>query len=176
VAVACATLGERLPDSTVKRVRPELLHLTAAFLGEVPEAAVRAASEAVEESGHRTRQFVARLGDVGAFPNERRPRAVWVGLAAGAPEFELAARCVREALAARALSYDDVAPLAHITIARVRDRVSSIERSRVAEALAALHGAVPAIEFRVAELHLFQSRLSPKGPSYESLVRVTLSD
>lgn len=150
------------------------MHLTAAFMGEVDESRVAPAADAVRDAAMATGEFAARLGEIGAFPSARRPRAIWVGLAEGGAEYSGATRRVREALSARGLPFDDAAPLAHITIARVRERISTAERKAVADAVGALRGTVPSSAFRVSELHLFRSTLSPKGPKYDSLARESL--
>src|SRR5438552_2020131 len=62
--------------------RPDGRHLTLKFLGEVGDDRVRMVEDALEPAGGGG-VFDASLGDVGAFPNVRRPRVLWVGLGAG---------------------------------------------------------------------------------------------
>lgn len=150
------------------------MHLTLAFLGEVPEPTLEAARAAVAAAADQIGPFRALLGRAGAFPNERRPRVVWVGLDAGAEEVGAAALRVRAALAERRVPFDDADALAHITIGRVRERAGPEERLAVADAFRSLREAVPALAFEIAALHLVQSVLSKRGPTYASIAEARL--
>lgn len=148
------------------------MHLTLAFIGWIDHA--DEASAALADAARALRPFAARLGAAGAFPNERRPRVVWVGLAEGAEEVREAAARVRSALAERSVPFDDAPAAAHVTIARLRDRATAVERGAVGAALAALRETVPALAFTVTEAHLFESTLSPRGPTYTTVARAAL--
>ena len=65
-----ATEGLRL-------VRPELVHVTLKFLGDVPEAKVKRVKEAL--AAIKLAPFTARVAGMGAFPG-RSVRVVWLGL------------------------------------------------------------------------------------------------
>ena len=150
------------------------MHLTLAFIGEVPTPTVEAARDAVASAAAQIAPFRALLGRAGAFPNERRPRVLWVGLGAGAEEVAAAAERVRAALAVRRVRYEEAPAIAHITIGRVRERAGPEEREAVAGAFQSLRDAVPALAFDITALHLMRSVLSPKGPTYTSLAGAPL--
>ncbi|MEO6877443.1 MAG: RNA 2',3'-cyclic phosphodiesterase, partial [Gemmatimonadaceae bacterium] len=57
------------------------LHLTIKFLGEQPEERCPEIVEAVARVAGQHREFGMEVGGVGAFPNFRRARVVWVGVA-----------------------------------------------------------------------------------------------
>lgn len=173
IARACAAIGARLPPAELKRVGPELMHLTLAFIGHVPEGRVADARSALETLGG-SGAVEARLGALGAFPSSRRPRVVWVGLAEGAEAVRDRALRVREALGTRGVPFDDAPPVAHVTIARLRDAATAVERVALGQAVKREGDAVPARSFRIEEAALFESRLSPKGPTYVALARVPL--
>lgn len=173
VADACARLGQGLPERATKRVRPELMHLTLAFIGWVQDPVADAARAAVAEAAAGIHAFRARLGTAGAFPSERRPRVVWVGLGEGADAVRAAAGGVRAALSARAVPFDDAPPVAHVTIARVRGTATPDERRSVATAVVSL-GHVPQLAFDVTDLHLMRSVLSPRGPTYTGVASAPL--
>lgn len=175
VAEACAALGARLPDSAMKRVRPELMHLTLAFIGEVPDGTAEAAARAIAEAATRITVFGARLGRAGAFPSERAPRVVWVGLAEGEPQVRQAALVVRAELTKRSVPYDDAPPVGHVTVARLRERVTPQERAALRDAFAAHGGDIPPLDFAVVEAHLVRSVLARSGPTYTTIARAVLS-
>lgn len=62
-------------------VRPESLHVTLKFIGEVPDAEVARILASLREV--RSGQFDISFRDVGFFPNPRNPRVFWVGVAGG---------------------------------------------------------------------------------------------
>ena len=79
---------------------------------------------------------------------------------------------VRAALVTAQVPFDDAPPVAHLTVARVRDDVTAQDRRALAEALRA--ATIRPFAFRIDEARLYESRLSPKGPAYRPLARVAL--
>lgn len=144
-------------------VRPEALHVTLRFLGEIdaPEAGplARRASQEVAP----LRPFALHLGPAELFPSARRPRVVALGLEPAAPLVELAA-AVECAVVAEGFPAEERPFRAHLTLGRVRDR-----RFPTVAAFA-----VPAAELAVEEVVLFRSELSPAGSRYTPLERVRL--
>ena len=58
---------------------PEKMHVTVAFLGSTPESNLTAIKQALHEVSAACRPFKLDFERLGAFPNERRPRVVWIG-------------------------------------------------------------------------------------------------
>ena len=81
-----ATLQETLAKTgaEVNWVTPESMHVTLLFLGEVDDRELHAVCRAVKEVAVREPPFTLRVSGVGAFPNARRPKVVWAGIADGA--------------------------------------------------------------------------------------------
>src|SRR3954453_8578132 len=59
---------------------PEMFHVPLAFLGDVPDADVNAVCQAVAGASQDCKPFTLNLQSLGAFPDPKRPRVVWVGL------------------------------------------------------------------------------------------------
>src|SRR5438105_7084908 len=112
----------QLPDDVKQRLRTvaprvEHLHFTLAFLGEterVDDAA--AAGEAVRELA----AFELAIGGAGAFPSPARPRVLWLGAMAGAPQLCAVADKLRGALRERDFPLEDRPFTPHLTLARVK--------------------------------------------------------
>jgi 2'-5' RNA ligase len=149
------------------------MHLTLAFMGNLERAAAADAGAAVEEAAGALSSFRAGLGRVGAFPDLRHPRVVWVGLEEGAAEVEHVATEIRSALSGRGIGFDPKPAIAHITIAQVRDRVGPADRRALGALIAALEP-IREVDFMVEEAQLVQSTLTPRGPVYAVLRRVAL--
>ena len=146
-------------------VAEDRLHLTLKFLDEQPEAMVAPLRATMEEIASRHWPVPMRLGGVGAFPNLRRPRVVWVGIAP-APKLELLQHDVEEGCAALGLEVEGKPFRPHLTIGRLR---GSEDGERVRE----LARTARSIRFRadtlVSSIQLVHSTLTPAGPRYERL-------
>jgi 2'-5' RNA ligase len=67
----------------VKWVRPQNMHLTLLFLGEVEQLEVVSVCRLVQERARRHGPFTLTVEGVGAFPNTRRPKILWTGFTEG---------------------------------------------------------------------------------------------
>lgn len=151
-------LAGRTPRGAVRWVRPEQIHLTLRFLGDTPTSKVAAIGAVMDALATDTAPLALRLDGVGCFPNARRPRVIWVGLAGDeAPLAEL-----RGALDARLAGLgfppDDKPFRAHLTLGRVRDdrAVQGVEWA----------ADVPPLAVPVTAIYLIESQLRPEGPIY----------
>jgi len=148
----------------LKLVRPENLHTTIAFLGDVPDDATSRLSGALDEAVKGTPPLAMRLRGVGAFPSAKRARVVWCGVADPAPLAALAARA-RERLAAAGFAGDEKDFRAHVTLARSTQDAPDEATYRFLEQ----HGRDELGEWRLEDVRLFQSVLGPHGPTYTVL-------
>ncbi len=144
-------------------VRPEALHLTLRFFGEVPVEGVESLGAALAEALAGLPAFALALRGCGVFPERGRPRILWVGLASPPKAlFELQSRA--EACA-RALGF---APEKrrfepHLTVARFRERER--DPGSLLQAFRDRDFGVSA----VTEAILFESELSSSGARYRRL-------
>ncbi|HXE74096.1 MAG TPA: RNA 2',3'-cyclic phosphodiesterase [Candidatus Xenobia bacterium] len=149
----------------VRWARAEGMHLTLKFIGEVSEgklAAIRQALAAVRSPQPVEMNFRG----LGYFPNQRRPRVLWVGIDASANLTELVAQ-METALEPLGIERENRAFVPHLTLGRFK---SDRRLARLQEEIAAL----PTSEFghvETGEFFLFQSKLSPKGAEYTKLER-----
>jgi 2'-5' RNA ligase len=123
---------------------PQKYHITLAFLGNVPLDRI-APVEAVVDSLSGMPAFRIVLDRLGAFPQERRPRVVFIGARERHVAFANLSKYIREAYASLGFKLDDD-PVAHVTIARLKAPVRSLPLVEV-----------PPIEVRVAQISLFAS-------------------
>lgn len=145
--------------------RPEGFHVTLRFLGPTPEERVPALAAAVREATAGIEPFTLALGALGAFPDARRPRVVFVGVEPAEPVAALAAAVERGVVAAGFAP--EARPFhAHLTLGRVRE-----QRRRVRLPAGARAEAAP---FPVDSLVLFRSDLGEGGSTYTPLERIAL--
>jgi 2'-5' RNA ligase len=151
----------RGPGDSVSWVKPENLHYTLRFLGELGEDGARRAGEAAGEAAARSAAFGAALGGLGAFPNARRARVLWAGMTEGAVALETLARDLDAGLARRGFERPDHPFSAHLTLGRVREP----GRDWSPVLAAAAEAAAPA-NFVVDRLCVVESKLDPRGSIY----------
>ena len=157
----------------IRPVKPENMHLTVRFFGSVSAPQVESLIAAVRRSARSIRPFTLTLGGVGAYPSVMNARVFWVGLDDGIAPLRDARSRVDDALAQAAFERDLRKFSPHVTIARIRDRASRVERRKAAESLLAakLGSALP---IPVERISLMRSVLLPSGPEYSALAEIPL--
>ena len=97
----------------------EKWHATLAFLGPVDEARRDAVSGAVAAAAQSCDAFDLTLDTVGAFPDTRRPKVVWVGSSTPQAGFAKCAEAVRAQLSGIGFEFEfDAVP--HVTVCRLK--------------------------------------------------------
>ena len=171
---AMAALRERVVralgrERSVKTVDPAHMHLTLAFLGEIAEPAVAPIADALSASIDM-RPFAATFHGLGVFPLRGAPRVLWLGLMEGAEQVVEVQRLVADRLEGLGVPVERRTFHPHLTLARWRDsRPADRERALAADPRA------PIAQTAVDHVTLYQSRLSPAGPTYRALARATLT-
>lgn len=164
---ALETAGVRL-----KWIKPENLHFTLRFLGEIPSAQVTRVRAATREAAGVVQSFRITLESVGAFPSVRRPQVLWVGVSEGREHLESLAARLDEHLARQRFPPEGRRFQPHLTLARIRDERNWGELPR---ALERFRDSSPGSQV-VRTLTVYESRLSPSGATYEALEEVPLGN
>ena len=156
----------RLGLDRLRWVRPEGIHLTLKFLGDVEASRVEEITAALSSA---VAPFELRLwpAAVGSFGGPRL-RVVWVGLEGGVEELAALAGRVEAALEPLGFPRERRPFAAHLTLARVPDDVPSAERRQIASLIERYRPpSLPAATMRQASL--IRSHLGPRGARYERL-------
>ncbi len=151
------------PDA--RWTRPDGIHLTLKFLGEISDEQVAQVKEALEEI-RSFEPFTVRAKGFGFFPDARRPRVFWAGLDAAPELAQLAAR-VDSAMATLGFAPENRAFSPHLTLGRFKDPRPQPKL----QALIAEQGEGALGEFAVSEFYLWESKLSPQGAQYRKVAR-----
>lgn len=141
------------------------LHLTLKFLGEQPDDAAERVARALDDVAARHREFPVSVGEIGAFPNFRRARVVWMGVERE-PRLELLQHDVEVACADIGYEVEGRAFRPHLTLARVRETTPESERRALARAGRRVAFAEDA---PVRSIDLMRSVRSGAGSLYELL-------
>jgi 2'-5' RNA ligase len=164
-ALAAAQQRMRSVAPEARWTRPEGIHLTLKFLGEISDAQTKQVVEALTML-QAFDPFSVEVKEFGFFPHERRPRVFWAGLAAPPALQELAAR-VESQLEKRGFAREERAFTPHLTLARFQ-----VPRPQPALVTAVGEWANPSLgSFEASEFFLFESKLSPSGAQYRKVMR-----
>jgi RNA 2',3'-cyclic 3'-phosphodiesterase len=150
----------------VRWARPENVHLTLKFLGDVSGEDLDGVAEALEQVRVRHEPFEAELSGFGAFPSARRARILWAGIGAGSEPLRDLARDVEVSLEPLGFEREDRAYVPHLTLGRARGRPVSLESVEKS----------PPRGFRVRNIELVESALGGAGSTYSTLATYLLSE
>jgi len=168
VRQAMAVVQNRLKycvSGAISWVRPEGIHLTLKFFGNIAETDIDRISAAVEPVAARFAPLDLQVRRVGLFPDSRRPRVIWLGLEGDVSALKALQEEADRELERYGFSREDRPFRAHLTLARIKsprgltglDRI--MKKSEVYEAG----------RFRAEGLTLFRSDLTPQGAIYSKL-------
>ena len=154
-------------------VKAEGVHLTLKFLGNVSEEHLDPIVAAMEQAAEHVAPFSLHIQDAGAFPNMGSPRVLWAGVHGEVePLLQLQAR-LDETLAPRGFPAETRPFSPHLTLARVRGRLSPTEHQQLAEAMALARG-ITGADVPVRWLSLMESTLTPLGAVYARRAQLPL--
>jgi 2'-5' RNA ligase len=147
-------------------VEARSLHLTLHFLGEIDEARLPVLRDALAPA---IGLDVPRIGLAGwgVFPPRGPARVIWIGVTAGAGTLASAHAVLGERLRSAGLTPDARPFAAHLTVGRVKVPLG-LHWNR----LTAAAPSSPVAEWPLRACTLFQSHLSPAGPTYRALLSI----
>lgn len=168
--LARATEGLRASAPSLSWVGEARIHLTLKFLDEQPPEMVERLQDMLAVVTTRHRELLMKVDGIGAFPNFRRARVVWIGVNAD-PRLELLHHDLEVACETLGFELDGRPFRPHVTLARVRHPLDE-------PAARALARAAKAVDFRAEfiarSIDLMRSELSSSGSSYTTLVSAPL--
>jgi 2'-5' RNA ligase len=173
VRAAATTLQKELAQTgaQVKWVEPHNLHLTLAFLGDMPDRSLADLFAAVGRVAKPEPPFTMTVAGVGAFPTPRRPKIVWAGVTSGVEELARLHANLEDPLIDLGLyRREDRGYTPHLTLGRVSGEESGAMLSPLLPKLADWSGGATS----VAEIVIFGSELRRDGPVYTVLGRCPL--
>jgi len=172
IAAGVRKIQGRLRDRAagVSWVRPEGIHLTLRFLGDVDPGRVEGIASRAEECVKAIAPFFIGIRGCGGFPNPRNPRVIWIGVEDPAGLLKEIQAKVEQGMEEMGFTREARAYTPHLTIGRLR---SGKGKGEVAQALEAMKGCdLGTMEVR--EICLFRSQLKPTGAEYTKLKVIPL--
>lgn len=161
-------------DSRVKWVETNNLHLTLKFLGDIPEDNLPLYYQALERGASDFSPFKVTFQGLGAFPNLKRPRVLWMGVREGKEKLSALSKSISSSLVQaslleeKELKSNRFSP--HLTLGRVRSQKNLED---IMEILKDKQNILVGT-MEINQIHLIKSTLTPKGPHYEALKNFSL--
>ena len=158
----------------VSWVAPAAMHLTLRFLGDTGVAQIPDIERAIHAGLTPYRAMTLQLSGAGAFPNDRRPSVVWVGVGGAAAALQRAQAAIEAALGRLGIAPDPKPFHPHLTLGRLRRDADRQQQQRLADTIRALFPPAP-LEWSVERVVLFRSELRREGPVYTEIDAFSLS-
>jgi 2'-5' RNA ligase len=159
--------------SFVKWVAPDSIHITLKFLGNIVAEKVEAIGSAIEQACAGTGAFSLEMGELGGFPNLNQPRVLWVGLHGDIERVKSLQLNIDNSLVRLGFDKEKRGFTPHITLARMREKASPVDRRKFGELVTGKH-----FDFRykidVESINLMRSRLLPDGAVYSTMAKLKL--
>ena len=157
----------------IKWVSPQSIHLTLKFLGNINSQIVSNISGAIKDASSEVSSFSIEIGGLGVFPNNNRPRVLWLGIGGEVEKLIDLQRRIDDALMVFGFQKEKRPFSPHITLARVRDNATNSERSDFGGLIARTHSEVKST-VEIKSISLMRSQLWPTGAVYTRLAEVKL--
>ncbi|RMF94431.1 MAG: RNA 2',3'-cyclic phosphodiesterase [Nitrospinota bacterium] len=161
--------GEVVPG--IRWIKPENLHLTLKFLGEIEETLVDPIHHRMQRVAGGVAPFTLTIQGLGVFPNLSRPRVLWLGVNQGKQSLQTLYALLQAELTPLGFPAEKRAYTPHLTLARFKTFSSP-------SLLSALLQQSLRYEFAPLSVHridLIRSQLHPGGAIYTCLRSVELS-
>jgi 2'-5' RNA ligase len=156
----------------VRWIKPEGVHVTLKFLGEVPAKKLPAVKLAIQEAVVGHSPFELEFSNIGTFGGREGLRIMWVGIAGDVLRLEALVRAVNAALAVVGYEPERRPFRPHLTLGRVRDEIGTRQRAEIEVAVGKTE--VPGVSWRTSQVSLMRSKIGPGGASYEVLATFPL--
>lgn len=163
-------LRASVPDVAASWSRPENIHLTLNFFGNVDQAKVPAISAAATRVVEKFSPIQVRVARTGAFPRPGWPQVLFIGVEDPSGALINLQRQLEAEFALEGFPKEDRVFRPHLTIARVRNphKAADVAQNHFAMSFSP-------VELTLDELVLFRSELSSKGSKYTAISRHSLA-
>ena len=154
----------------IRWVRPENIHLTLKFLGDIQEADTEKVARAVSESVTGYHPISIAVKGIGVFPGIKRPRVIWLGISKQLDLLTGLQKTLDEKLEAIGFPKEKRPFRGHLTMGRLKDKIDPKRLNDVLKEFNKFESGY----FIADRIILYKSELKPKGAVYTKLVNQLL--
>jgi 2'-5' RNA ligase len=153
----------------IKFVEKENLHFNLKFFREIDEEKLEDFKKTIEYVCKQFEPFEIKISGVGAFPSKNYVRVIWLGVKDGYQTMISVAETIENALESMGFEKEEKF-VPHLTLGRVR---SGRNKNELLVLLKKLED-IEIGTMKIDKVVLFQSKLSPNGPTYEEVFNIKL--
>jgi 2'-5' RNA ligase len=173
LADAQQKLAGLVAPNAVRWVRPEQLHITLRFMGNVDVLKVEELKYLFQQACTSFAALALRAEGIGFFPRPRSPRVIWAGVQGDVSPLTELQQAIEAAVAPFSAEPADDRFHAHLTLGRIKN----IGRQDADALLAAAQKMSKQVfgQWVAGDVQLIRSELSPKGARYTAIQHVALA-
>lgn len=162
---------QQIDGVKVSWMRPDNIHLTIKFLGEIAVPEVEKLSQAAARSTKSLAPFKLTAEKCGVFPTHGPPRVLWIGITDSTKQLARLHARLEEECASLGFPREARPFHPHLTLARIR-------HSRNTRSIGAAHRALDFVPLEIegAELLVIRSELGKNGSRYSVVSRHELGE
>jgi len=159
-----------VPESKIKWVEKNNLHLTMKFLGDISLEQTELVKSILKEISTRHSPFITKLSStIGTFPTYKTPRIIWVGIKEDENQLNELYNSIEAMLYKEGFPRESKGFSGHITIGRVKfikdkdNFIQILKRIKINN-----------FTQKVNSIELMESKLTPSGPIYNITAKLPL--
>lgn len=156
----------------VKWVKPDSIHLTLKFLGNIAVDTTAAITRIIEASVRGIKPFHLKVKELGVFPNLKRVQVAWVGISGDTDKLTRLQKHLESNLSPLGFAPESRPFTPHLTLARLNERASPDERQAFGQLIA--NTTFEAGDIEVKDVSLMRSQLTRAGAIYTRISLVSL--
>ena len=168
-----ARLQSDLSRGAVRWAKPDGIHLTLKFYGEVKSERLPAIEDSLRSAADNCPPLRLMLEGLGVFPGLNRPRVIWAGVGGDFDALSALQKAVEDGAAALGFAREARPFAAHLTLGRVSEQPAAADLRKLPDLLGRPLG--PAAPLTVTSLSLMRSELKPGGAVYTRLFAAPLN-
>ena len=166
-------LKAKIPQGSVRWVKPGGIHLTLKFLGDVAANRIEEVERALTQACAGLPAFSFSVGGLGCFPRPQRPRVLWAGVQEESGTLAGLQKAIEDGMEKLGFAPERRKFHAHLTLGRTQRRASSGDVRRLGRLVQETDiGELAQMEARAVSL--IKSDLRPTGAVYTQLAAVRL--
>ena len=155
----------------IRWIRPENIHLTLKFLGDVPAANIDGIFRAISKAAEKVSSISLKAKGIGMFPGIKHPRVLWVGLDGQLDDLMRLQKTVDANLKDMGFPLERRPFKGHLTIGRIKVKLNT---KTFGDALTTF-GNFETQTFTADKITVFKSELKPQGAVYTRLAIAPLA-
>jgi 2'-5' RNA ligase len=166
-------IEQGLPKNSIRWVKVEGIHLTLRFLGNIAQGKINQVQQAMEHAASNVKAFMFQVSGLGCFPNNRRPRVLWIGVQEPTGSLLKVQSVLEQELEGLGFEKETRPFHPHLTIGRVKRHVRGEELKIISRAMQEIQIGMMGQE-EVHQVLLIRSDLRPSGAVYTHLAHAPL--